>query len=148
MKSDFKKTVSLEIGLSLLILFVLPFNNNSFATEPPVDSSQQIAEKIVASSLPVLVDFWAVWCQPCRILDPIIEELEEEYRDRVLFIKVDSDIHRGIASYFGVKAIPTIYLVNDKTVVSAIQGVRTKEYYMNELDRLLEKIESQDNETP
>ncbi|KMQ49965.1 Thioredoxin [Chitinispirillum alkaliphilum] len=110
---------------------------NTLASPERVDSSQQIAEKIINSSIPVLVDFWAEWCPACRMLDPIIDELKDEYEGRVLFVKIDVDVHRGITSYFGVRSIPSTFLIDNKNVVSSIPGVRPKEYYASQLDQLL-----------
>ncbi len=106
-------------------------------TTATVDSSNQIARQIVESEIPVLVDFWAAWCPPCKYLDPIIEELEEEYKDRVLFIKVDVDRHKSLSAHFGVNVIPTIFLVDNSNVLSSIPGVRPKEHYAEKLDEII-----------
>ncbi len=107
------------------------------STTAPVDSSQQIAARIVESKVPVLIDFWAAWCKPCQMVDPIIKALEKEYRGRVLFLKINIDVHRRIAGYFGVTSIPMIYLVKDKQVQAAIPGVRTKDFYRAQIEKVL-----------
>jgi len=104
-----------------------------------IDSSQQIADKIVQSKIPVLVDFWAPWCGPCRYLTPIVKELEEQYKGKVLFLKVNVDVHKAISAYFQVTAIPSIFVIHDKTVVSKLQGVRSKSDYSKALDDALVK---------
>ncbi len=104
-----------------------------------VDSSQQIADIIVKSRLPVFIDFWAVWCGPCKLLNPIVEELEKEFKGRVLFLKVNVDIHKAIAGYFQVNAIPAIFIVNDKTVVKVIPGLQPKSVYTAALNEILAK---------
>ena len=113
------------------------FGADSAPAIAPVDSSQQIADKIVNSTIPVLIDFWAVWCGPCRILNPIIKELEKEYDGKALFVKVNVDIHRGIASYFGIQAIPSIFIVNNRTVVKALPGLQPKEAYISALNEVI-----------
>ena len=101
------------------------------------DSSQQIASRIVDSDIPVLVDFWAAWCMPCKMVDPIIKELEKQYRGKVLFLKVNIDVHRQIAGYFGVRSIPIVYLIKDKKVHAAVPGARPKEDYRAAIEKVL-----------
>ena len=112
------------------------------------DSSQQIADRIVESKIPVLVDFWAGWCMPCKILDPILEEVEKEYKGRVLFMKVNIDVHMGLAQYFQVQAIPTVFIIEDKTVRTALPGVRDKATYKNALDSALKLAEERKSAKP
>jgi thioredoxin 1 len=103
----------------------------------PQDSSQQIANKIVSSKKPVLVDFWAIWCAPCRMLDPTIKKLEKEYKGKVSFIKVDVDRHRQIAAYFRVQGIPAVYIIKDRTVQKALTGFQPEEAYREALEAVI-----------
>ncbi|MBD3320071.1 MAG: thioredoxin [Chitinivibrionales bacterium] len=103
----------------------------------PADSSQQIAKRIVNSEIPVLVDFWAPWCMPCRMLNPIISELKKKYAGKIEVIKVNTDINRGLAAYFGITGIPAVFIVKDKTVVKAIPGLQPKENYENAVKEVL-----------
>jgi thioredoxin 1 len=105
--------------------------------EPPADSSQAIADRIIQSEVPVLVDFWAAWCGPCRMLNPVIQDLEKMYRGKVLFVKVNVDIHRALSTYFGISSIPAVFIINRKNVVQALPGVQPKERYTTALDAVL-----------
>jgi len=104
---------------------------------PPGDSSQTIANRITESKTPVVVDFWAAWCGPCRYLDPIIEEIEKEYKGKVLFLKVNVDTQIAITQYFRVTSVPTVFIVEDKTVRAAFPGVRDKRTYTKAIDDAL-----------
>jgi thioredoxin 1 len=121
--------------LLLAVIIMVSFTSANASAEDSagkfviVDSSQQIADKIIKSKIPVLVDFWAAWCMPCRMLNPIIKELEEEYNGKVMFLKVNIDVHRAISSYFGVRAIPAVFIIKDKTVVKVLPGLNPKEAY-------------------
>lgn len=112
-----------------------------------VDSSQQIADIIVKSKIPVFVDFWAVWCGPCKLLNPIVEELEKDFKGKVLFLKVNVDIHRSIANYFQVNAIPAVFIINDKTVVKMIPGLQRKESYAAALNDIISKNAAPKNDS-
>jgi thioredoxin len=95
----------------------------------PFDSSEIIADKIVKSEVPVLVDFWATWCMPCRMLTPTIEDLKKKYNGKLKVIKINVDVHRKIAAYFRVTSIPAVFFIRDKAVVYALAGLRPKEDY-------------------
>lgn len=112
---------------------------NALLAKPvaPVDSSQQIADMIVNSKIPVLVDFWAAWCGPCRLLNPIIKQLEKDYDKKVLFVKINIDVHRSIAAYFNVNAIPAVFIIKDKNVLKMLPGLQARETYVEALNEVL-----------
>jgi len=95
----------------------------------PVDSSQQIADRIIKCKKPVLIDFWAPWCGPCRMLSPMLKELEKKYAGKIVVERVNVDINRNLASYFRVSGIPAVFLVKDRTVVKSMVGLQPREAY-------------------
>ena len=90
-------------------------------------NNSNFEEKVLKSPMPVLVDFYATWCGPCMMLSPILEELEEENRDRVTFCKVDIDQTPGLAVDYGVVSVPTLVLFKDGAPSAASVGLRPKE---------------------
>ena len=83
-------------------------------------------ELVLQSDKPVLVDFWAEWCGPCRMVAPIVQELSEDYAGRLVVGKVDVDSNPGIASKFGIRNIPTILFFKDGAVVDKHVGAAPK----------------------
>ena len=94
-------------------------------------------EVVLKSDKPVLGDFWATWCGPCRMLGPVIEELATEYEGRVVVGKVDVDNNQEFAAKYGVRNIPTVLVFKDGEVVGRQVGVAPKKTYTDALDSLL-----------
>ena len=92
---------------------------------------------VLQSGKPVFVDFWAEWCGPCRMISPVIEELEQEYGDKVSFVKVNVDNAGEIASMYNVFSIPTLALFKNGKVVSQQVGAASKQSYQNMIDKAL-----------
>ena len=92
---------------------------------------------VTQSDQPVLVDFWAEWCMPCRILGPIIEELAEDYQGKIRVGKLDTDANRETAMNFQINAIPTVMLFKDGEVVKKFVGVTNKQNIAEAIDAVL-----------
>lgn len=92
----------------------------------PEVSDHDFAPEVIECSQPVLVDFWAPWCGPCRMIGPILEQLSAENGAAVKIVKVNVDESPGVATNFGISAIPTLMLFKDGQVVERFVGVQPK----------------------
>ncbi|MBP2073438.1 MULTISPECIES: thioredoxin [Thermoanaerobacterium] len=92
-------------------------------------------EEVVNSNIPVLVDFWAEWCGPCRMVSPIIEELANDYEGKVKVGKINVDEENELAMQFKIMSIPTIALFKDGKVVDKIVGARPKSDFEDFINR-------------
>jgi len=94
-------------------------------------------ETVLKSDKPVLVDFWAAWCGPCRMVGPIIDEVSEEYSEKAIVGKMDVDANQEFAAKYGVRNIPTVLVFQNGEVVGRQVGVAPKNAYTDALDALL-----------
>jgi thioredoxin 1 len=92
---------------------------------------------IVESDKPILLDFWAEWCMPCRMLGPIVEKLAAKYGDDVVVGKVNVDVEQELGAYFQVRSIPNVMIIKDRKVLHNMVGVRPEGDYTEILDSLI-----------
>lgn len=90
--------------------------------EPVEATDATFFDHIEGSPVPVLVDFWAPWCGPCRTMGPVLEQVAQAYRGRLKVVKLNVDDNPNVASRFGIRAIPALKLFHGSTVVDAIEG--------------------------
>jgi len=104
----------------------------------PVELSEiNFEQEVLKSSTPVLVDFWAVWCGPCKMIAPIIDELSIEYEGKLKIGKVDVDNHQQIAMQYGIRSIPTLLIFKGGKVVEQIVGAAPKKSLVEKLSKHL-----------
>ncbi len=99
-------------------------------------SENDFQSEVLDSQVPVLVDFWAPWCGPCRMLTPILEKLDDAFKESAKVVKVNVDDSPSIASKFGITSIPTVIIFNKGEVAEQFVGVQTESTYKNAVDSL------------
>ena len=109
--------------------------------DEPINVTDEAFEKtVVNSNLPVIVDFWAPWCGPCKMVAPILEKIAKEYSGKVIVAKVDTDNHSEWANKFGVQGIPTMLFMADGKVVHQQVGALPEPMIRQILDQFLEVV--------
>jgi thioredoxin 1 len=99
-------------------------------------TDQNFEQEVLKSGTPVLVDFWAEWCGPCKMVAPILDELATEYGAKVKIAKVNIDDHQGLAGQFRITSIPTLLFFKGGQVVDQVVGLRSKKDFKTKLDQL------------
>lgn len=102
-----------------------------------IEFNQETLNESLQEDKPTVVDFWAEWCGPCKMVGPVIKELAEDYKDRAIVGKVNVDENRELAQKYGVKSIPTILFIKNGEVVDKIVGANTKAIFAEKLNKIL-----------
>jgi len=109
---------------------------NSKSLEVEVNGNN-FKQEVLESTIPVLVDFWAPWCMPCRMLEPIIEKLAEENQDKLKVCRLNTDENQNIAAQYGIQGIPTLIVFKEGREIGRTVGVMSKEKLQEKLDPIL-----------
>lgn len=100
-------------------------------------TDQNFEKEVLESEMPVLVDFWAPWCMPCRAIAPVIEELAKEFKGKIKVGKLNVDENPATAQKYGIMSIPALIFFKDGAVVEQLIGVQPKQVLVEKIDRLL-----------
>jgi thioredoxin 1 len=104
----------------------------------PVELNEtNFEQEVLKANTPVLIDFWAVWCGPCKMIAPIVDELAVEYEGKLKIGKVDVDNHQQIAMQYGIRSIPTLLIFKEGKVVEQIVGAAPKKSLIEKLSKHL-----------
>ena len=100
-------------------------------------TNDNFESEVINSDKPVLIDFWAIWCGPCKAIHPIVEEIAAEYGGKLKVGKCDVDSNQQIALNYGIRSIPTLLIFNDGKVVEQIIGAVPKQHVISKLESVL-----------
>ena len=100
-------------------------------------TDQNFEQEVLKSDVPVVIDFWAIWCGPCKLVAPIMDELAETYEGRAKIGKIDVDVNQQTAIKYGVRSIPTVLFFKDGEVKDIVIGAVNKQVFIDKLEKLL-----------
>jgi thioredoxin 1 len=99
-------------------------------------TQENFAQQVLQSPVPVLVDFWAEWCNPCKMIMPLLDELADEYDGKVKIGKVNVEEQQSLAAEYGIRAIPTLLLFNKGEIAEQMVGAKSRRDFKTSLDRV------------
>ena len=105
---------------------------------------KEFYKKVLNCKKPVFIDFWAVWCPPCRMMEPLLNSIMEMYKDKVEFVKVNVDINKKIARDYDIQGVPSYMIVNGKKKIKEIIGASSKKQLANLIDDAIKIINNSD----
>jgi len=105
--------------------------------EPIHLTEETFKKEVLESNIPVLIDFWATWCGPCKMIAPFIEQMANEYEGKAKICKVDVDSNQNIAMQYGIRSIPTVLIFKNGEVVDTIIGAVPKNQLTSKLEEYL-----------
>ncbi|WNB85595.1 thioredoxin [Cellulomonas sp. ATA003] len=115
-----------------------PTSGSSATPAAPVHATDDTYRaEVLESDVPVVVDFWAPWCGPCRMVAPVLDELAQTYAGRVKIVKVNTDENTRVAADYGIVSIPTMHFVRDGELVDTVVGARPKPFLVQQIETTL-----------
>ncbi|UCF64525.1 MAG: thioredoxin [bacterium] len=104
----------------------------------PIEVTEENFEaEVINSKIPTIVDFWAVWCGPCKVIAPYLEEIASEYSGKVKIAKVDVDNNQAIAAKYGIRSIPTVMFFKNGRMVDQVIGAYPKSHFEEKIGNLI-----------
>lgn len=100
-------------------------------------TEENFDEVVINAELPVLVDFWAVWCGPCKMIEPLIDELSVKYEGKLVVGKVNADEQQGLVAKYGIRSVPTVYFVKDGEPKEKFSGGESRDNYIEVIEELI-----------